>query len=670
MRPFVDAASLPDLRGCRARRGAAGCAAESRAAIRYDVRVSAPEPHADTLARDATIAAALQRWFGFAALRPMQREAIDCALERRDALVVMPTGGGKSLCYQLPALVQDRLVVVVSPLIALMQDQVDGLRLLGVPAAAVHGNLSASAREELRAMSADGSLRLLFVAPERLFLDGFVKWLEARDVAAFAIDEAHCISQWGHDFRPEYRRLAELRERFPDVPFQAFTATATPRVREDIVAQLRLREPAVLVGTFDRPELTYRVLPRQDLEGQVAAAIRRHPDAASIVYCISRKDTEALAAALRQRGIDARAYHAGLAAEERTQLSSDFRSERLHVIVATVAFGMGIDRSDVRLVVHAGMPKSLEAYQQETGRAGRDGMPAECLLLYSAGDAAKWRSLMERSAAEGEGDADALRAQLALLADMQRFAGGVRCRHKAISEYFGQAYDEPNCGACDVCLEELEEVPDSQVLAQKILSAVVRTGQRFGSSHVIDVLRGSRGERVLQRGHDQLPTFGACQGLPAGLLGNYVDQLVDSGILVRSDGEYPTLSLGPDAMAILRGDLKAVLRMPKQALASRGKRRRDDSGRGRRSVEASDLSAQQQALFDALRALRRELARELGVPPYLVFHDSTLADMAQAAPSSAEELARVKGVGANKVAKFGERFLQAIRAHGGDAAGG
>ncbi|MFN9277835.1 MAG: HRDC domain-containing protein, partial [Planctomycetota bacterium] len=400
------------------------------------------------------------------------------------------------------------------------------------------------------------------------------------------------------------------------------------------------------------------------------AAIRRHPDAASIVYCISRKDTESLADALRQRGIEARAYHAGLAAGERSKLSSDFRAEKLHVIVATVAFGMGIDRSDVRLVVHAGMPKSLEAYQQETGRAGRDGLPAECLLLYSAGDAAKWRSLRERSAAEGEGDADALRAQLALLAEMQRFAGGVRCRHKLISAYFGQDYDEPNCGACDVYLDELEEVPDSQILAQKILSAVVRTGQRFGSSHVIDVLRGSRGERVLQRGHDQLPTFGVCKGMPAGLLGNYVDQLVDAGWLVRSDGEYPTLALGPDAMAVLRGATKAVLRMPKQALAARGKRKRDDSGRGRRSVEATDLSGAQQSLFDALRALRRELARELGVPPYVVFHDSTLADMAQAAPRDAAELAQVRGVGATKVAKFGARFLAAIRAHGGQAADG
>ncbi|MFY9342281.1 MAG: RecQ family ATP-dependent DNA helicase, partial [Planctomycetota bacterium] len=519
--------------------------------------------------RTAAITAALQRWFGFAELRPLQREAIDAALDGRDALVVLPTGGGKSLCYQLPALLTDRLVVVVSPLIALMQDQVDGLRLLGVPAAAVHGNLTAASRADARAMAADGSLRLLFVAPERLFQDGFLGWLRTRGVGAFAIDEAHCISQWGHDFRPEYRRLAELRQHFPDVPFQAFTATATPRVRQDIVQQLRLRDALELVGTFDRPELTYRVLPRQDLEAQVAQAIARHPDAASIVYCITRKETEELAAELQERGIAARAYHAGLPAGERTSVSADFRAERLHVVVATVAFGMGIDRSDVRLVVHAGMPKSLEAYQQETGRAGRDGLPAECLLLYSAADGARWRSLMQRSSAEANGDPQALDAQLQLLQQMQRFAGRARCRHRAISEYFGQRYDEPNCGACDVCLDELEEVPDGHLLAQKILSAVVRTGQRFGGNHVIDVLRGKANERVVARGHDQLPTFGVCRDVKAARLGNYIDQLIDAELLVRSDGEYPVLSLGKDALPVLHGEQQAVLRVPKSALAMR-----------------------------------------------------------------------------------------------------
>ena len=610
--------------------------------------------------RDAIIAEALQRWFGFASLRPMQRQAIDAALDGRDALVVLPTGGGKSLCYQLPALLQDRLVVVVSPLIALMQDQVDGLRLLGVQAAAVHSNLDARARASLRTMAQDGSLRLLFVAPERLFQSEFLRWLQGQQPAAIAIDEAHCISQWGHDFRPEYRRLAELRQHFPGVPCQAFTATATPRVREDIKAQLQLHEPIDLVGTFDRPELCYRVLPRQDLEGQVEAAIRRHPDAAAIVYCIARKDTEALASALQQRGIAAEAYHAGLAAGERTRIAADFRAERLHVIVATVAFGMGIDRSDVRLVVHAGMPKSLEAYQQETGRAGRDGLPAECLLLYSAADGAKWRSVMERSHAEFGGEPDVLRAQLALLQQMQRFAGRARCRHRAISEYFGQAYDEPDCGACDVCLHELEAMPDGHVLAQKILSAVVRTGQRFGAAYVIEVLRGSRGEKVLQRGHDKLPTFGVCKGVPQGLLGNAIDQLVDEGLLVRSEGEYPTLALGDDAMAVLKSERQAVLLVPKQSLASRGKRgRRDAVGSGERAAPRA-LEPVEQSLFDGLRQLRRAIANELSVPPFMVFSDATLDEMARVRPTTSQALLRVKGVGQKKLDSFGARFVGMI----------
>jgi ATP-dependent DNA helicase RecQ len=636
-----------------------GCGARPAGTLRLTPVTDLPPPDS----RDAAIATALRRWFGFDALRPLQRAAIDAALDGRDALVVLPTGGGKSLCYQLPALVQDRLTVVVSPLIALMQDQVAGLRLHGVAAAAVHSNLSAAARADLQRAAAAGSLRLLFVAPERLFQDDFLRWLATRAPAAFAIDEAHCISQWGHDFRPEYRRLAELRERFPAVPVHAFTATATPQVRDDIRAQLRLRDPAVLIGTFDRPELCYRVLPRQDLEAQVAAAIARHADAAAIVYCIARKDTEALAAALQRRGIAAEAYHAGLPAEQRTRLSADFRAERLHVVVATVAFGMGIDRSDVRLVVHAGMPKSLEAYQQETGRAGRDGLPAECLLLYSAADAAKWRTLITRSAAESGGEPQALVAQLHLLQQMQRFAGSARCRHRAISEYFGQPYGEPNCGACDVCRDELESVPDGHVLAQKILSAVVRTGQRFGGNHVIDVLRGSRGERVLARGHDRLPTFGVCRDVPAGRLGNYIDQLVDAGLLVRSDGDYPTLALGAGAMAVLRGEVRAELRAPKAALAARGTRRRDDRRRGG-ARPARELEPAARDLFDVLRALRRTVAGELGVPPYVVFTDATLEELALLRPDSPAALLRVRGVGQQKLQSFGARFLAAIASHG------
>jgi ATP-dependent DNA helicase RecQ len=613
----------------------------------------------DPPAARPSIEAALERTFGFTTLRPLQREAIAAALAGRDALVVMPTGGGKSLCYQLPPLITGKLTVVVSPLIALMQDQVDGLRLQGYPAAAVHSNLDAGARADAQKLALSGDLKLLLVAPERLFQENFLRWLAQRGVGAFAIDEAHCISQWGHDFRPEYRRLRELRDRFPDVPCQAYTATATPRVRDDIVEQLALREPAMLVGTFDRPNLTYRVLPRVDLSQQVAEAIARHPDAAAIVYCISRKDTEGLADALRAQGIDAAAYHAGLPAATRTQVSADFRAERLHVVVATVAFGMGIDRGDVRLVVHAAMPKSVEHYQQETGRAGRDGLPAECLLLYSAADAAKWKTVMERGAEATGADRANLEVQFELLQQMQRLANRARCRHRALSEYFGQAYPEPNCGACDFCRNELEPVPDAHVIAQKILSAVFRTGQRFGASYVIDVLRGSKGARVVERGHDKLPTFGLLADVPAQRLGNYIDQLVDAGDLARSEGEYPVLALTTASAQVLRGERQAVLLAPKVNLPARAR----DRDRRRGEVDVPELSAPERALFDVLRALRRDLARDLGVPPYVVFSDVTLEELARVRPSTPFAFLQVRGVGQKKLESFGAQFLDAIRTY-------
>lgn len=605
--------------------------------------------------RNRLLHESLERWFGFSSLRPLQKEAVDAALDGRDALVVLPTGGGKSLCYQLPPLVLDRLTVVVSPLIALMQDQVDGLRLNGVPAAASHSNLTATGRRELQELTDSGELRLLFVAPERLFREDFLSWLARQDVAAIAIDEAHCISQWGHDFRPEYRRIAELRTRFPGVPLHAYTATATPRVREDIREQLQLTDAVELIGTFDRPELTYRVLPRQGLIDQVVEAIGRHGDTASIIYCISRKDTETLSKQLKSRGIEAEAYHAGLAAGERTRISSDFRAERLNVVCATVAFGMGIDRSDVRLVVHAAMPKSIEHYQQETGRAGRDGLPSECLLLYSGADAAKWRMIVQRGGEE-HGDVEATAAQLALLNHMQRFAGRARCRHRSLSEYFGQAYGEPSCGACDVCLNELDLVPDSHVTAQKILSAVARTGQRYGASYIIDVLRGSRNERVLARGHDGIPTFGLLKDLTQMRLGNYIDQLIDDGTLVRTDGEYPILVLNEASAEVLRGDRQVELRSPKGGLDQKPRRRRSSSS----SAPARELTGEESLIFDRLRTLRRSIATELQVPPYVVFSDATLEELARERPASLAAMLDIKGIGQKKLDAFGERFLASL----------
>ena len=624
--------------------------------------MSAPE--APTLApdgeHDAAIAAAVERTWGFSELRPLQREAIATALAGRDALTVLPTGGGKSLCYQVPPLVTGRLSVVVSPLIALMQDQVAGLRLAGYPAAALHSNLSSREQGEIREQVAGGELRLLLVAPERLLAEPFLAWLEQCDVGAFAIDEAHCISQWGHDFRPEYRQLQALRERFPAVPLHAYTATATPRVREDIVRQLQLRDPVLLIGRFDRPNLIYRVLPRIDRLQQIVAAIARHPGAAAIVYCISRKDTEQVAAELCARGTDAAAYHAGLDAALRTRISADFRAERLAVVVATVAFGMGIDRGDVRLVVHAALPKSVEQYQQETGRAGRDGLAAECLLLHSAADAALWRSLAERSASEAGVAPEVLAAQLTLLGRMQKLASRVVCRHRAISEYFGQPYEAASCGACDVCLGELVELPDAHVTAQKILSAVARCGQAFGAGHIVDVLRGRATERVVARGHDRIPTFAALAGVSAQRLGSFIDQLIGAGDLARSDGEFPVLVLSPGSNEVLRGRRRAVL--VEAAGTSRERPRAGRRARGR-AAPAGPLATPERELFEVLRALRRSIASELGVPPYVVFGDVTLEELARVRPSSAARLLEVRGIGERKRDAFGERFCAAIAAH-------
>lgn len=609
----------------------------------------------------------VKRYWGFDSLRPIQEEAIRAALQGRDSLVVMPTGGGKSLCYQVPPVVTDRLSVVVSPLISLMKDQVDGLEMGGYPAAAIYSGMDPDRVRAIEDRLAAGELRLLFLAPERLLTPWATERLRRLDVASFAIDEAHCISQWGHDFRPEYRRLAELRGVYPKASVHAFTATATERVRRDIIEQLRLREPAVLVGTFDRSNLTYRILPRVRVEMQVAEAIGRHASGeqagATIVYCISRKDTGALAATLSGMGIPAEPYHAGLSASERHRVQDDFAQERLDVVVATVAFGMGIDRSNVRCVIHAAMPKSIEAYQQETGRAGRDGLPAECLLLYSAADAVRWQELMQRSAGESGAAEESLRAQMQLLDRMHRFCTGATCRHKALSEYFGQAYTPPEgargCGACDVCLGDLEDVQDSMTIARKILSCVARVGQSFGAAHVADVLRGSRNQKITDRRHDQISTFGLLRDVPRPVLLGYINQLIDQDVLARSPGEYPVLVLTENSASVLRSECDVTLLQPKRELAKMSTRSADGGGRGRKEQERP-LSDEELRLFESLRQLRLAVARERNVPPYVVFGDATLREMARLRPRTVGAMAGVKGVGQRKLADLAPRFAAHI----------
>jgi ATP-dependent DNA helicase RecQ len=607
---------------------------------------------------------AIRRAFGFESLRPLQDRAIRAALAGRDALVVLPTGGGKSLCFQAPALVQTGLVVVLSPLISLMKDQVDGLLANGVAA----GRLtSAQTPEELasvwRALER-GELDLLYVSPERLMMDGFLERLEELGLTSLAVDEAHCISHWGHDFRPEYRQIGELRARRPELPIQAFTATATPSVQNDICEQLGLREPELLVGDFDRPNLSYRVQPRRNLEAQVLEVITRHAGEAGIVYCLSRKNVEELAAGLSAKGVRCEPYHAGMTPERRNAVQEAFSTERIDVVVATVAFGMGIDRTDVRFVVHGSLPKGVEQYSQETGRAGRDGLPAECVLFHSGSDYHNWKHLMERSAAEAteRGSATAqeeLQSALTRLGHVYGLATGALCRHAFLLEYFGQRpteqMREEGCGACDVCLGELEQVAEPGLLAQKILSCVVRVDQRYGAGHVTDVLRGADTERLRQTGHDQLSTHGLLQGHSVAEVRGWIEQLTGSGLLATTGGRYPTLYLTGTGVEVLKGEREVELFVTHRAKA--------DSRRKRKASVSAALEVglePDEALFEDLREFRRELARERGVPPYLIFNDRTLALMAATKPGTEAQLLGLKGVGEKKAADLGPLFLKRI----------
>src|SRR5262245_45959975 len=599
---------------------------------------------------------ALVRYWGYTSFRPLQREAMEAVAGGRDSIVVLPTGGGKSLCFQAPAVTSnDGLAVVVSPLISLMKDQVDTLVGNGVPAALYNSSLSAEDKADVMRGLAERRYRLLYVSPERLVGeggDGFLARLSTCGVRFVAVDEAHCISQWGHDFRPEYRQLARLRERLPGIAVHAYTATATARVRRDIASQLALRDPAELVGAFDRSNLIYRVLPRAVLKQQLLEVLERHTGEAGIVYCSSRREVDALAAWLSASGLPALPYHAGLSDDERAAHQDAFLSERVDLIVATVAFGMGIDRSNVRFVVHAGAPRSLEHYQQESGRAGRDGLEAECVLISSGSDFVRWKMMLEQNGELTDG-------ARALMKQMERYATGVGCRHRHLATYFGDTYPATDCGACDVCLGELEEVPDPVPVARKILSCVARVGQRFGGMHVTSVLRGQSVEAVLSRGHDRLSTFGLLRDEPLTAVRGYIEQLVGLGLLQLTDDAYPVLSMTPQGVALLKDEAAhAGLTLARQRTPVKG------AARSRSRIEAESWDHVDRGLFDRLRALRLDLARARGVPPYVIFHDATLREMARLRPTSKAALLGVKGVGARKAAELGDAFLILIASHG------
>jgi ATP-dependent DNA helicase RecQ len=589
---------------------------------------------------DARVLDVLRRTWGYEALRPLQERAIEAALARRDSLVVMPTGGGKSLCYQLPPLLTGELTVVVSPLISLMKDQVDTLRELDIDARHVNSTTTEGEKREMVKAAREKRLRLLFVSPERLAVDRFQEFLVTLDVRTFAIDEAHCISHWGHDFRPEYRQLGDLREKFPNAALHAYTATATAAVRSDIAAQLRLNDPAILVGSFDRPNLSYRVLPRVKPLEQTLETIERHAGEAGIIYCIRKKDVDEMTAALRKRGIDARPYHAGLTRDERTATQDAFAAEECNIVVATVAFGMGIDRSNIRFVLHTGLPKSIEHYQQETGRAGRDGLEADCVLLYSAADVLVWKSIIEENSKR-------------LLDEIDRYARGAVCRHRALVSYFGEDYSTPNCGACDLCLGDVEEVADATVIAQKILSCVIRVDQRFGIGHVIAVLRGESPERVRKLGHDRLSTYGLLSEYGQSELRDWIYQLIGHGLLQQDGDQYPILKVTEAARPVLRGEETVRL----VQIARKERRRKSKS-------ESESWEGVDPALFESLRKFRRELAAARGVPAYIILGDRSLREVARLRPSTLTQLAEVYGIGEKKLVDLGPRIIELVTAVG------
>ncbi|MBI3090532.1 MAG: DNA helicase RecQ [Candidatus Tectomicrobia bacterium] len=598
----------------------------------------------------------LRSVFGFKSFRGRQAEIIDHLIGGGDALVLMPTGGGKSLCYQIPALCRPGVAVVVSPLIALMQDQVEALTQVGVRAAALNSSIppEAAARTERRLR--DGELDLVYVAPERLLTDAFLAHLERCRLALFAIDEAHCVSQWGHDFRPEYLQLAQVHDRFPAVPRIALTATADGPTRRDILERLELTGGRLFVGSFDRPNIRYHIQPKQHARPQLLAFLdREHGGAAGsdagIVYCMTRKAVDDTAAWLRTQGYSALPYHAGMEKEERSRNQDRFLKEDGLIMVATIAFGMGIDKPDVRFVAHLDLPKSIETYYQETGRAGRDGLPSNAWMAYGLPDVVKLLRFIEESEAperQKQVERQKLEALLGLCETL-------RCRRQVLLEYFGEEPDGRPCGNCDTCLEPVESF-DGTVAAQKALSCVYRTGERFGAAYVIDALLGADTARIRDFDHQRLSTFGIGKEFSREEWRSVFRQLVALGLLVVDMEGHGGLRLGPDCRAALRGERPIQLR--------RAPARKPSAPTKKAARRATLEHADDEALFQALRARRLELAKEQGVPPYVIFHDSTLLAMAQHKPTDRAALAQLHGIGKAKLERYGEAFLAVITAHG------
>jgi len=609
----------------------------------------------------------LKRYFGFASFRPFQEKIIADALAGRDVLALLPTGGGKSLCFQLPALVRPGLTVVVSPLIALMKDQVDSLSASGVAAALLNSTLSPDeTRACWRGLHA-GEFKLLYVAPERLLAGTLVDEMTRWGVSCIAVDEAHCISEWGHDFRPEYRQLAALRERLPGVPFMALTATATERVRDDIIRQLRLREPAVYCASFNRPNLTYRVWPKATPYRQVQSFIRERSRESGIVYCASRASATDLSAKLAKDGISAAPYHAGMEVAERAYNQEMFLRDEVKVICATIAFGMGVHKPNVRFVIHYDLPKNIEGYYQETGRAGRDGLPSECLLLFSPGDVVKQIRFIDEKSDEHE-----RRVARRQLDQMVHYAELETCRRAALLDYFGETFAEASCGACDNC-QSPRETYDGTIAAQKFLSCVFRVQQKHGFSvgmnHVIAVLTGGDTDKVRLYQDETLSTYGIGTEHTQKEWAAIGRQLLRLGYLRQSTGRFATLELAKEGLEALRDRRTITLTKPVAVMKSTAKPAPQPRGQGRTQPSAQPRSDRSvgidcdEALFEKLRSLRKRLADQRGVPPYIVFGDASLRLMAQQYPITDEEFLRISGVGEKKLRDYGAAFLCEIRTH-------
>ncbi len=626
-----------------------------------------------TVRERLTPTAALRRYFGYEAFRPLQGDAVNSALNKRDCLVVLPTGGGKSLCYQIPAACGAGMVLVVSPLIALMDDQVSAAQEAGLIAVALHSNLDEETRRSSWQSMVQGEVDIIYASPERVMAGDWVTRLD--NLALIAVDEAHCVSHWGHDFRPEYRQLRQIFDRLPNVPRMALTATATPQVQDDICKQLGLRSVDRFIGHVDRANLIYRAIPRNQGAKQALEVIQRHAGEGGIVYAQTRREVEQLTTTLKKAGVQAAAYHAGLAAEIRGKVQSNFVNERLDVVVATIAFGMGIDRSNVRYVVHANTPKSIEHYQQEAGRAGRDGLPADCVLLFSAGDLVTHRRLAMR---DGPLSPERERVLDRQLREIGRYVVAPVCRHRLLTEHFGQPYPAPsedsnaksevnsevNCGACDICLGETKELPADEALttAQKIISAAWRLEGRFGAGQCVDVLLGRRSDKSERAGHDRLKVFGIMQDVSEAAVRSWLDQLIVQGFLeLREDGVYSFLIHTESGKALCRGEGSVRLgQVADRPTRSERKAKTSTSTKSAASAEPP-LAPSDQSLFERLRMMRKQVAAAAGVPPYVVFHDSTLQAIASAKPKTVTALIAIKGIGERKAARYGAAVLAVVQ---------